>query len=283
MLINAFIGMLELCGVLGSQIPVIDGVLGGVPSVTPFAEDIVHIAGTTPTPGTLRVTENSGICETTEGVYQASGYGDLTSSESIWFWFFEARQNADTAPLVLWFNGGPGASSMIGLFQEHGPCRITNDSSSVTFNEYSWNNAASMLYIDQPIGAGWSYGDETVGTSEEAASDVWKFMQIFLEDSRFQKYANSNLGIFTESYGGHYGPTFANYFLEQNAGISNGSINGVPLNLKFLGIGDGLTVRLPGSGILYVISETYTGPHNAISGIYLLCGFESLSSTRECF
>ena len=81
MLFTAFIGIFttQLArGVLGGQIPVINGVLGGVPSSTPSVEDIVQIAATTRTPGKLRVTENSGICETTEGVYQASGYGDLT-------------------------------------------------------------------------------------------------------------------------------------------------------------------------------------------------------------
>jgi len=62
-----------------------------------------------------------------------------------------------------------------------------------------------MIYIDQPVGVGFSYGVETVGTSEEAASDLWKFMQIFLKDSRFQKYANKSLGLWGESYGGHYG------------------------------------------------------------------------------
>lgn len=63
------------------------------------------------------------VLETTPGVYQASGYGDLTATESIWcvvhqviqvdkfiarhrFWFFAARKNSDTAPLALWFNGG---------------------------------------------------------------------------------------------------------------------------------------------------------------------------------
>lgn len=98
---------------------------------------------------------------------------------------------------------------MIGLFQEHGPCRITNDSSSVTLNPYSWNNKANVLYIDQPVGVGWSHGTLNVGTSDEAASDIWKFMQIFLKDSRFSKYTNNSLAIWTESYGGHYGPTFA--------------------------------------------------------------------------
>ncbi|KAL4255041.1 peptidase S10 family protein, partial [Pleurotus pulmonarius] len=110
------------------QIPVVEGVIGGVPAafnLTEKADSVLAPAATTP--GQLRIVENHGVCETTPGVYQASGYGDLTSTKSIWFWYFAARNNPDTAPLALWFNGGPGSSSMIGLFQENGPCRITND------------------------------------------------------------------------------------------------------------------------------------------------------------
>ncbi|KAJ7655896.1 Alpha/Beta hydrolase protein [Mycena rosella] len=154
------------------------------------------------TPGALRVVENSGVCETTPGVFQASGYGDIAADKSIFFWYFAARQNPATAPLALWFNGGPGNSSMLGLLQELDPCRITNDSSSVTLNPYSWNNNANVLFIDQPVG---------------------------------------DLAIWTESYGGHYGPTFAAYFRTQNAAISAETIEGLHLNLMTLGIGDGLT------------------------------------------
>lgn len=57
---------------------------------------------------------------------------------------------------------------MIGHFQEHGLCRITNDSSSVTLNRYSWNNEANIKYIDQTVGVGFSYGAMKVGTSEKA-------------------------------------------------------------------------------------------------------------------
>ena len=89
---------------------------------------------------------------------------------------------------------------MIGLIQEHGPCRITNDSSTVKLNPYSWNNNANVLYIDQPVGVGFSHGDLKVGTSQQAAADVWTFLQIFLSDARFSKYATNKLAIWTESY-----------------------------------------------------------------------------------
>ncbi|KZT65397.1 alpha/beta-hydrolase [Daedalea quercina L-15889] len=224
---------------LARQIPRINDVFGGYP-------DQLEVTSTRNTTGAatsdlLRVTENSGVCETTPGVYQASGYGNISSTESLWFWFFEARSNPDTAPLTLWLNGGPGSSSMVGLFDEHGPCRLNNDSTALDYNPYSWNNVSNMIYLDQPVGVGFSYGDETVGTSQEAAADVWTFIQIFLNDTRFSQYQENEFAIWTESYGGHYGPTFAAYFLEQNDAIANGSISGIPINLKYLGVGDGLT------------------------------------------
>ena len=65
------------------------------------------------------------------------------------------------------------------------------------------------LFIDQPVGTGFSYGTLSVGTSQQAAADVWKFLQIWFADTRFKKYASRDFAIWTESYGGHYGPTFA--------------------------------------------------------------------------
>jgi len=83
---------------------------------------------------TIDYVKNSGICETTPGVNQYSGYFSVGSktfhfhpirqklnlipgNESMWFWFFESRNDPASAPLAVWFNGGPGCSSMIGLFQ----------------------------------------------------------------------------------------------------------------------------------------------------------------------
>lgn len=80
----------------------------------------------------------AGTCELTPGVKSYSGYVDLAEDQHIFWWFFEARnQDPTTAPLTVWINGGPGSSSMIGLFQELGPCGI-NENLEVTYNPYSW-------------------------------------------------------------------------------------------------------------------------------------------------
>lgn len=67
------------------QVPIVDGVVGGVPDFdTKIVQADAAVATFATTPGKLRVVENSGVCETTPGVNQVSGYGDLTASESLW-------------------------------------------------------------------------------------------------------------------------------------------------------------------------------------------------------
>ena len=79
-----------------------------------------------------------GICELTPGVKSYSGYVDIEEEQHIFWWFFEARNEDPTnAPLTVWINGGPGSSSMIGLFQELGPCGIDYNG-DVYYNPYAW-------------------------------------------------------------------------------------------------------------------------------------------------
>lgn len=113
---------------------------------------------------------------------------------------------------------------MIGLFQENGPCHFVNGASTPSLNPYSWNSYANMLYIDQPIGVGFSYGTDSVTSTVTAAPYVWKLLQAFY--TQFPQYENRNFGVFTESYGGHYGPEFADYFEQQNAAVASGSFTG---------------------------------------------------------
>ncbi|KAJ3490468.1 hypothetical protein NLG97_g5770 [Lecanicillium saksenae] len=186
----------------------------------------------------LKYVNNSGICETTPGVNQYSGYQTVGKNQNMFWWFFEARNNAKNAPLALWLNGGPGCSSLIGLFQENGPCTFNDGGSQPKLNPHSWNNFANMLYVDQPIGAGFSYGDvDAAGSTPQAAPAVWKMVQAFL--TQFPEYESRDFGLFTESYGGHYGPEFAYYFEQQNAAIDAGKIKGEKINLVALGVNNG--------------------------------------------
>ncbi|KAL8990453.1 MAG: hypothetical protein Q9169_008120 [Polycauliona sp. 2 TL-2023] len=71
--------------------------------------------------------------------------------------FFEARRDPKKAPLILWLNGGPGATSLNGALRENGPCFVGDDSNSTYLNPWSWNNDANVLYVDQPLHTGFSY------------------------------------------------------------------------------------------------------------------------------
>lgn len=87
------------------------------------------------------------------GHIPASADGD----KKIFYWLFEPSSGAqsDDTPLILWLNGGPGCSSMDGLWLENGPLRlkVKGDSWTIDINEYSWHNApAWTLYVDQPVG-----------------------------------------------------------------------------------------------------------------------------------
>src|ERR1700760_3368692 len=95
------------------------------------------------------------ICETTKGVQSYSGYVNLPPDPAegrleeahIFFWFFQARNNPDTAPLSLWLQGGPGVPSITAAVAENGPCIVLDDSKSTALNSWSWNDRVNMLYV----------------------------------------------------------------------------------------------------------------------------------------
>ncbi|KAI1760658.1 alpha/beta-hydrolase [Hypoxylon sp. FL1150] len=194
----------------------------------------------------------AGTCEQDPNVKSYSGYADVAENQHIFFWFFESRnQDPSEAPLTVWINGGPGSSSMIGLFQELGPCGV-DYYGNVYNNPYSWSNVSNMLFIDQPTQVGFSYSkpvnawssDDTIVTlpdatcpdyadsstcgtysypnitltansTANAAPNFWKTLQGFM--GAFPKYSRTGFHFATESYGGHYGPVFNAYIEEQNA------------------------------------------------------------------
>ena len=110
---------------------------------------------TTSSGATIRYKEpgKEGICETTPGVNSYSGYIDVGEDLHVFFWFFESRQNPSDDPVTLWLNGGPGSDSLIGLFEEIGPCSV-DEHLETQLRGYSWSNVSNVLFLSQPVGTG---------------------------------------------------------------------------------------------------------------------------------
>ncbi|RIB10238.1 carboxypeptidase S1, CPD-S1 [Gigaspora rosea] len=177
---------------------------------------------------------SSKICDSS--VKQYSGYLNITTDANMFFWFFESRNNPKNSPLTIWLSGGPGISSMAPLFEQIGPCTVDNTNKSI-LSVNSWNNVSNLLFIDQPIGVGFSYGTHMVNTSEQAASDIYNFLQRFF--TVFPQYASLDLHLFSESYGGHYGNITheeSKLIMQNNNLINNGKKDLIPINLKSCGI-----------------------------------------------
>ncbi|KAI9833965.1 MAG: hypothetical protein M1826_005870 [Phylliscum demangeonii] len=164
------------------------------------------------------------------GVKQYSGYlDDEKEDKHLFYWFFESRNKPATDPVVLWLNGGPGCSSLTGLFMELGPSSITKEG-EVKYNPYSWNANASVIFLDQPVNVGFSYGSSSVSNTAAAGKDVYALMTLFFK--QFPQYAHLDFHLAGESYGGHYVPIFAAEILAHKKRN---------INLKSVLIGNGLT------------------------------------------
>lgn len=89
------------------------------------------------------------------GLY--SGYVPIAgSSKQLHYMTALSQRNWKTDPVIIWFNGGPGCSSMLGFLQEHGPYALEDGATNFTKNDYSWNKEATMIYIEAPAGVGYS-------------------------------------------------------------------------------------------------------------------------------
>jgi serine carboxypeptidase-like clade I len=134
------------------------------------------------------------------------------------YWFIESTNKPSEDPIVLWLNGGPGSSSLIGLLTENGQLVLNDDSLENTIdgipqlfvNEYAWTTVANVIYLESPKGVGFSYCDDAktskdcVNSDESTALDAYEFLVNFFKG--FPEYKTNKFYITGESYAGIYIP-----------------------------------------------------------------------------
>ena len=101
---------------------------------------------------------------------------------NLFFWHFQNRHIANRQRTVIWLNGGPGCSSMDGAFMEIGPYRLKDDA-HLRYNDGSWDEFSNLLFVDNPVGTGFSYvnTDSFVTELPEMARQMVIFFEHFFQ------------------------------------------------------------------------------------------------------
>jgi carboxypeptidase C (cathepsin A) len=132
-----------------------------------------------------------------------SGYGD----DSLFFWLWEAETQQGKNDLIIWFNGGPACSSLLGLFKMHGPVTFPSTSKKPQRNPYSWTRGANVVYVDQPIGTGFSTGTSDNANMDRNNAAVVKWLDSFF--NVFPEMRSKKIHLMGESYAGLFLPYIA--------------------------------------------------------------------------
>merc|ERR1712127_629665 len=180
---------------------------------------------------------------------------DTPKKDDIFYWWFESRNSTKDDPLVLWLTGGPGCASEIALFYENGPYQFNEDGKTLKSNPHSWNNNANLLYVDQPVGTGFSKAGSPLDydtNEEQIAETMATFMVNFLE--KFPQLQGKDFYITGESYAGHYIPAISHNFFFKNK-------DKLKINFKGMAIGNGLVDPL----IQYPQYDTFALENKLIS------------------
>lgn len=165
-----------------------------------------------------------------------AGYLDIAGGKHLSYVVAESESDPANDPVVFWFNGGPGCSSLGGFATENGPFFITKDSSggfSLRQRPERWNKEATTVYMENPAGVGFSYADSSSGyvhNDTSTAVDNFNALQEFF--NKFPEWKSNDLYFTGESYAGIYIPTLAAQVVAHNK--AGGSIN-----LKGIAVGNG--------------------------------------------
>lgn len=188
------------------------------------------------------IATSGSILDTLPGYYGTlpfkleTGYvavGDTDELE-LFYYFVESQRNPARDPLVLWLTGGPGCSALSGLLYEIGPltfdyANFNGSLPTLVLNPYSWTEVANVIFLDAPVGTGFSYSKSPEGyysSDTKSPYAIYLFLRKWLLDH--PQYSKNPLYIAGDSYSGVIVP-------QVTLLISNGNKEGNSPHMGLLG------------------------------------------------
>lgn len=120
-------------------------------------------------------------------------------TQQLYFCFSPSENPAASNEITIWLNGGPGCSSLIGLFQENGNFLWQAGTAQPVANPWAWTKLTNMVWIDQPVGAGFAQGEPTAYGSDDTANQFLGFWKNFVNTFNL---TDREVYITGESYAG---------------------------------------------------------------------------------
>ena len=117
-----------------------------------------------------------------------------------------------TDSITVWLNGGPGCSSLQGLMSENGPLSFNGNETGPDTNPYSWTKFGYVLYVDQPVGAGYSTGPNQTTDNFDVTQGFIDWLKAFY--ANFPDLLSKNTYITGESYAGIYVSTSSFHIMQ---------------------------------------------------------------------
>ncbi|TVU31479.1 hypothetical protein EJB05_23166, partial [Eragrostis curvula] len=173
-----------------------------------------------------------------------TGYVEVDEGNGVrlFYYFVLSERSPADDPLMLWLTGGPGCSVLTGLAYEIGPLSFDLDGHvdglpKLLYNQNSWTKLSNIIFLDSPVGAGFSYSETEQGynsSDTKAVNHIIVFLSKWFDDH--PEFLSNPLYIAGDSYSGKIVPTVTSQIIR---GIQVGSEP--PLNLKGYLVGNPVT------------------------------------------
>ncbi|WCJ35570.1 serine carboxypeptidase-like 2 [Euphorbia peplus] len=139
-----------------------------------------------------------------------TGYIGVDKSEDVqlFYYFVKSQGDPEHDPLFIWFTGGPGCSALSGLLYEIGPITFevveyNGSLPKLILNPHTWTQVASIIFIDIPVGTGFSYSKTqlaSLSTDLMQVEQAYQFLTKWLRDH--PEFESNPMYITGDSYAG---------------------------------------------------------------------------------